>query len=635
MKRRTNRALRPGTSMVELLVVIVIFLIGILAVVQIFPRGFQIISVTKNKTVLDALARAEMERVRGRPDQLPEQILPTGYLFSAGVVVITADPNNNPNNLGPYTNRIDQNGNILDGVGNVLGNWGYLSGGNNVRRIIGEGGPVPAPRRVGALVGGLMVLQFAPIVFNPSYQSLFQVYGPDMVRRFGDPPPSVRRDYEYFVNLDDTNSAEIWLPANPAKARSFRLAMTAWINNGTRTFRREVIDATVPVPAGIGYYQVPLAGYAGLQVGETFVGVEYDSVRAARNFDRVLAYSSDPYEFQMLDETLGLILFNPRGYNYVERRANGRRIPLTARVNYDVYDWRIVRDEFRIADSSPVEQRLKLGNLRVKPSNGPDGKLWQGLNVTVSDEAGGTENREFLILDLDTGGIFSKTAFTLDGSIGLVTFLDSDANPANGVQGGIILPGQNAPTQMTISGRNVRCLYMGVGEWTVQVSKAASTYRGTSGNPGVAEYYAGGAGMFYNGAPLAPGESLTRIYFAPMEVGKRVTIGEVWYDAGGPEPQCLQNQDFLITNSPIDPNVGLPYIDIREHAPTATAINFTRYNYGVRGVRGASVSVRALWNPASFTLSNDEAANLEEFEKWGRNWRRSQTDSFLTKEGVQ
>lgn len=208
MKRRT-RGLRSGTSMVELLVVIVIFLIGILAVIQIFPRGFQIISNTRSVTVMNNLIRSQMDQIRARPEQLPEEILPTGYLWNGSLVVVNNDPTLNPNHMGPATQRINSNGDLLDGSGNVLGNWAYLSGPNNFRRIMGEGGPIPAPRRVGTMMGGLMVLQFAPVLFNPSYQSLFVIYGNDMVRRFGDPPLTVRRNYEYYVNLDDDPAAEL------------------------------------------------------------------------------------------------------------------------------------------------------------------------------------------------------------------------------------------------------------------------------------------------------------------------------------------------------------------------------------------------------------------------------------------
>lgn len=622
---------RSGTSLVELLVVIVIFLVGILAVIQIFPRGFQIIANTRSTTMMVNLVRTEMDRISGRTDQLPEQILPVIYLWSGSDVVISPDPNRGPDDIGPFTNRIDENGNILDAGGNNLGRWSYLSGANNFRRIIGEGGPVPAPRRVGSRIGGLTLLQFAPVVFNPSYQSLFQVYGNDMTRRFGDPPPFVRRDFEYYVTNDDDPSAEIWIAANPAKVRNYRLAMTAWVSNGGSTQRREVLT-TISVPAGAGYVNFPLSAYAGLQGGETFYGAEWDSIRLARRFDPVVAFSADPYEFQLLDETLGLILFNPTGYSAQEQR-NGRRIPLVAKVDYDVYDWRIIREEFRISDSYPTEQRLKLSNLMTRNRVGPDGKFWSGLNVFVSDELGGTENRDFIVLDMETGGIVSKASLRIDYSIGLVTFVDADNNPANGVQIGIIFPGDAAPSTVTANGRAVRCLYSAVGEWAVQVTKAAASYRSVLGTPGVAEFYAGGAGQYYLGSPLAVGESLTRIYFPRMDVGKKVTIGKIWYDvAGGGEPRQLLNQDFVITNSPVDPAVGLPYIDIRTQAPDALSINYARYGYGVRGIRGASVSVRALWNPTSFTLTNDEAVNLENFERWGRAWRRVQTDTFLTKE---
>lgn len=629
--RTTYGSRRSGTSLVELLVVIVIFLVGILAVIQIFPRGFQIIANTRNTTVMVNLARTEMDRVSGRTDQLPEQILPVIYLWSGSDVVISPDPNRVPNDLGPFTNRIDQNGNILDAGGNNLGRWPYLSAANNFRRIIGEGGPVPAPRRVGSRIGGLTLLQFAPVVFNPSYQSLFQVYGNDLTKRFGDPPPFVRRDFEYYVTNDDDPTAEIWIAANPAKIRNFRLAMTAWVSSGGVTQRREVLT-TISVPAGAGYVNFPLSAYAGLQGGETFHGAEWDSLRLARRFDAVAAFTADPYEFQLLDETLGLILFNPTGYNAQEQR-NNRRIPLVAKVDYDVYDWRIIREEFRISDAYPTEQRLRLSNLMTMNRVGPDGKFWPGLNVFVSDELGGTENRDFIVLDMETGGIVSKSSLRIDYSIGLVTFLDADNNPANGVQIGIIFPGDVTPTSVTANGRAVRCLYSAVGEWAVQVTKAAASYRGVLGTPGVAEFYAGGSGQYYLGSPLVPGESLTRIYFPRMDLGKKVTIGKIWYDtAGGGEPRQLLNQDFVITNSPPDPTVGLPYIDIRTQAADAVSINYARYGYGVRGIRGASVSVRVLWNPTSFSLTNDEAVNLENFERWGRAWRRVQTDTFLTKE---
>ena len=53
------------------------------------------------------------------------------------------------------------------------------------------------------------------------------------------------------------------------------------------------------------------------------------------------------------------------------------------------------------------------------------------------------------------------------------------------------------------------------------------------------------------------------------------------------------------------------------------------YGYAVRRVKGASVAVRVLWNPAVFQLGTDAAENLERFEVWSRNWRRTTTETFL------
>ena len=42
---------RRGTTLLEVLVVIVIFLLGILAIVQIFPYGFKILMSSRNSSV--------------------------------------------------------------------------------------------------------------------------------------------------------------------------------------------------------------------------------------------------------------------------------------------------------------------------------------------------------------------------------------------------------------------------------------------------------------------------------------------------------------------------------------------------------------------------------------------------------
>ncbi|MEQ1822694.1 MAG: prepilin-type N-terminal cleavage/methylation domain-containing protein [Fimbriimonadaceae bacterium] len=633
------RSHKAGSSLVELLVVIVILLVGILAVVQIFPRGLQLIGVEKSKTMMVNMANAEMDRIRGNLTQLPEQIVPV--LYTASNVIIT-NSNRSPDDLGPMTNRIAGTGDLLDAVGNPLVAWQYGSAANNTRRVVGEGTTIPAPRYIGASYGGLMTLQFAPILYATidGVNSNVLVYGNDMLKRGGNPGPFGNvRSYEYFVEDSDTATAAIHLPVSTTVERKYRLTMSAWVNNGVTDERREVVDAVITVPANIagGYQTDALSTFAGLGGGETFIGAEFDSIRVARLFTEVVAFSAggniddNAYEYRLLDQQLGLLLFHPDGYKYRERR-NNRTIPLVARVNYDVLDWRIIKEDFRIADAAMAEHRLRLTNLMHKDSLKPDQRLHVGLGVNVPDELGGFENRDFILMDVETGGIYSKDSLKVDYSNGSIQIVDQDANPANGTQAGLIYPGSAAPVTVAASGRAVRALYQATGEWAIQVMKPASLYRQSLGVPAAAQFYAGGSRQYQLGAPLVAGESTVRIYFPPMDAGKKVSIGELWYDVGGPEPRRMENQEFTITNSPPDATVGLPYIDLRTIDPNALSINYARYGYGVRNIKGASITVRVLWNPSTWTLTNDEAVNLENFEVWGRSWRKVQTETMLQKE---
>lgn len=625
-KIRSNRT--AGTSLIEILVVIVVFLIGILAIVNVFPGGFQVLRETRNLSVGNQLIRGEMERLKSRLGQLPEMILPVNYSFTGSTVNITVDQGRTSFNIGPNAAGLDSTGHFFLG-GNDIGYWPYLVGANVMRRIVGEGGPVPAPRPVGNNFGSLMILQFAPIVYNAGYPGLFQIYGNDLLKRPGAPfnLNIVRRPFEYYLEDSDDPTASIYLPMNPGKPTSYRLAMSAWVDNAGTVRSEDLIDKLIPVPAGAGYFQVTLAS---LIAGPgTFVGAEYDSVRVARGFDMVGTFSTDPYEYQLLDTSLGLILFNPAGYNYYEPRGRGRRVPLQARVSYDVYDWRILREEFRIPDGAPSQYRLPVAPLLVANEVGTDGRL---VADYVFSEPSTNDVSHFMLLDMDTGGILlernagGQRLIRVDRLLGVITFLDSDGDPSNGLQGEVQLPGAISGTPIDLRGRAVRALYSSKGEWAVQVMKAPSQFSITYGIPGVAQYYVGSSN------PLVGG-SATRIYFPVIDVGKKVSIGEIWYlDAIGNQ-KVMSSQEFLIRNTPADP-LGVPFVDITSADPDAVQFDLRDSSlggrgYAVRRVKGASIVVRALTNRSFFKLGGDTADNLANFDKWMRTWKKITTESYL------
>src|SRR5579862_9107025 len=174
---------RAGTSLVEILVVIVVFLVGILAIVQVFPGGFKALRNTQNDTIATSLARAMMDSLKTNSEQMPEAIVPVSYVVNGSTISIVTQPDRFPNDLGPDYPGLDQTGNILDASANPIGSWQYLTGADVARRVIGEGRIIPAPRHVGSVFyGSLLELQFAPLVFNPAYTSIFVVYGNDLTK---------------------------------------------------------------------------------------------------------------------------------------------------------------------------------------------------------------------------------------------------------------------------------------------------------------------------------------------------------------------------------------------------------------------------------------------------------------------
>ncbi len=649
---------RTGASLIEILVVLVIFTIGILSIAQIFPGGFATLRTTRNNLIATNLARTEIDRIKGQFDQVAEQILATRYVPGPGGVDVSADVTRRPNNIGPgAVTELRANGDLVDSNGTVLGPWQYFVGANVMRRIISEGRPIPSPRFIqgtttpGSLYGGLLSLQFGPVFTAPGFNSVFVVYGNDLDRRIVENAPAGRpvqnnRDFTFFVTDDGTEMA---LPQGPYRLdsvtnlpyeRQFRVSFSYNVEDTAtnQVVSRDLVTApivTIPC-AALGqprvYWAVDLNSLVTVGAGETFVGIDVDSVRVARLFDEVTNFDTDPlnrddasYQYRLLDRNLGLVLFNPQGFNVSEQRRRGR-IPMQCRVDYDVLDWRVIRDDFRIGPIASPQQKLILSSIKAKGNFDSDGLTYTGLGFTVPDGSGGTIERDFILLDRETGGIYMPSAYRVDYSSGVVTMLDEDGDATNGVSERILFPGNAASTLLhNLQGRSVRALYMGKAEWSVQALKAPTTYRQAS-DPllGIAQFYVGGSNIG------VANDIDTRIYFPECDIGKKVIIGEIWYlDSGGAPAKVLRDEEFLI-KSPLAGQLNLGYVELKDKVADAVNIDFSN-GYSVRRVRGASLGVRVMWNPAALKLTNDVTNNLNLFDRWNRNWRISETETILIK----
>lgn len=655
-----------GTTLVEVLVVIVVFLIGILAIAQIFPGGIKILARTRNMSMAQALARAEVESLKSNPGLVPEAVLPVTY-NNVGFFDPQTDPNKQITEYAPSGTGITQTGQVPE----AGRDWQLVSGPNSFRRIIGETHVLSTPRSlstdptsVTAPYGSLLLLERGPMARDIGVPTdTVHVYGRDMSYRLVREATDYTglREYEYLVNNPTSNAAEISFPA--ATAGEFRVSLTAMVNNGGNIIRRQIFRSTVAVPATPtpGYFTVPVGAVPGvLGGGETLVSVELTSLKIARRFVRIpnaTAFTATaPFTYKLLNDRVGMLLVNPVLSGRYEERAGQTRRPYVARVDYDVRDWRILHEDFRITTSSPAGLaktiRLPISSLKTNTVGAADGR--QGLshaaviggsdvpndsmedvfvadNGTVANTNTDTADN-FLAIDVATGGqIMENTAtgpaLKVDKSSGTVTFYDIDADDTNGLTQNIVgLDGTVVPTNIT--GRVIRCYFMGKDEWAVQVTRNPSSYSPTLGLPGAGQFYVGGSDGTVAGLS-------TRIYFPPMDNNRKVSVGRIRYTTAA-GTGILEGAEFSIKQRPGADTISSPRpsIDIRDLIPSATGIvadqGPTSLPYSVSDVQGVSVLVKVFFNNAKFNLTPNATTNLTSgFNQWSQQWNITTKETYL------
>lgn len=663
-----QQRLRSGASLVEILVVIVVFTVGILAVVQIFPTGLGVLRTSKQNTVAVNLVRSEIDRLKGSGGQVPEMIAPVSYRSLPGGVQVVVDPNRTFNDLMPPEGEIlipagTDDPHLYYG-GEPHATWQAMSGANIFSRVIGEGRPVPAPSVVNGEFASVLTLQFAPIL-EPYGTPLLSVYGNDLFRI--DRQPSLRRGARpylfYFVRSDRAEDYfpgedQLWLgPIGAYGGYRVEFGFSYDLGGAVEQYDTIVnLDLNQPNPAvqvatdengTPRYYVVSLNqlvsaddvyGNASPYAPGAYLGAISETVSVQPLYERIAnnaAFNpSRPLQYK-LNPPFGDIKINPAATDLEFLGIGGRREPIEVVADYTVMDWRIIRDEFRVPASFPHNRKLALESLKVAGEADADSTSFEGIGIaTLGTQAAGGElsNQDFVLQDLDTGaeiiGDFPGNEFnsyTVDKSLGVLEFVDADGDASNGLSAYIryqVDDGFTDPIFVPdLSGRAVRAYYMAKNEWAVQPVKAADDYRLTgfltaaSGlQPG--EAYLGGFGSSGLGQPY-------NIYFPQSDVGQKVTVGEVWFNVGG-APQLLRDQEFQI-----QPCQDLPLgcADIRGKAGAGAVLDASN-GYVVRDIRGASLGVRALWNPGFFSLSGDGQENWRRFSDWARNWRRTESETF-------
>ncbi|MBS1717127.1 MAG: hypothetical protein JSS72_05285 [Armatimonadetes bacterium] len=685
MKLRRTAA----TTLVELLVVIVVFLTGILAVARIFPGGIRLLAQSRFRLAAASLAADVRDELLHNSEDLPTAILPVKYLYQAGVVYVDSDPTRSPQDLGIAGNQINQSGMVLIN-GHPAGLWPYVSGANLFRRVIDDQYHIPSPRSLGGVdFGSLVTLRFGPVLTSSdtyasglTYVPLFEIFGSEMEQIANASADGNALNYQYFTTGLDGDHAKIQLPIingpSSGPANTFRVTFDYWVqpfsgDKVRRTFTGQIVPPSSP---GGGYYtyyivqpsgDTSLPGIITLGAGESLLSVDQFTIHVLKQFRQVTAFSTDPYEYKLTDWAHGLLLFNPAGFNTFQYTSKGRQ-PLIAKVSYDVYDWRILHENLSVADTANVALRVSSFGIKARESQNPDYTRFKGLNVPTLDIDPAqvdtsvsantpiptiTTNPTVIVEDQETGAVVLSDEVVLDSVHGIIGFRNGVTKSKVAKTGLpedattvvlVVYPGQTGvsvqqdmtknPNALNLTGRKLRVLYRANQEVAAQAFKASNIYQQTYSAPNVGQYYVGGSDG-------TTGGHTNRMYFPGVTVGQRVMLQQGWYrtgaECGSPtsttQPTSLNDYSFVVQR-PDTTDIPYPFVDLTEVDASAcfdlpSGTYQPPYGYAVRGVKGVSLTARVVTNSGFLNLGNDLVKNLAAFEDYARNFRVASTQTFI------
>ncbi len=600
---------KRGTSLVEILVVMVVLLVGIMTVVQLFPTGFRVVKAAESQTIATRLAQQELERWKNMAECLPNGILP---IDENNTVRLNQPP-------GPPYKDYESDDTTGDWQFDIVNGQSRIRRGNayNVRQVFGETTLIPVGSYFGVLngpaYGSRYTLAFSPIdvsLVAGAIQGL-SIRSGDLQRRRGDSgmePPYLRPgqyaiDYDLSAGTGGVQVFHVAFPKDPGVAkRVYYISYSYWVvpTGGGEPELVSKVDQRIPddpaqyVDGANGdWVEVPVEGApSGYDVTE----LEDHTDSCARGFVEVPSFSLDPYEFQLADSVMGVIAFNPRGHGMYEYTARGVR-PIEARIDYRIYDTRILREDRTVPPPSsgatdiavklalrfilnigdPTDNPNPLTNDPQEPRGAPYEGLIPGVKMPV------------LIIDLATGLRVNLTdPDAINFNTGVVHLpISADLVDASGT-----VLGANTP----LAGRHLRFFYRADGDWSVQCSKAYTTYNRVWGTNQVdfRSYRAVGAGN---------GQLTNRLLFAPCEGKKSVVVDYSYITESDSVEHKVSGEAHMVD---MDTATGQWCVDLKVPPQAYIPANARMV------VVGTSFTVRVLWRD-------------------GKNWRHVDMDTNLTR----
>ncbi|MCE5200400.1 type II secretion system GspH family protein [bacterium] len=616
---------KRGTTLVEILVVMVILLVGIMTVIQMFPTGFGVVKIAESRTIATRLAQQELERWKNMTANLPTGILPIDDDETNGINIL-----NGQYPASDYASFIKRGENWVRG--NVL----------NIRWILGETTAIPAPGYYqtanGTGFGARYTLAFSPIDVYSDGRGELQ----GLVIRSGDlrrinardrfSPPMLRRGQYAIYYMSGKPYFRIAFPTDAgAMDRTYYVSYSYWAaRNGAEPVLMSMVDQRVNITFDNtntdtdkynyngGWIDVDIKG---VPTGYTPIEVEPNTDTCARGFVEVPVFDNDPYEYQLADPILGVISFNPTGHGAYEYTATGKR-PIEARIDYRIYDPRILREDRTIPEPATAKSKIPIKlALRFILDAGESGNLHDGTPTDNPDEPTfeglmrGINGRPILGREVgtqvgdDTVGLMIPTSMLI---IDLATGLRVDMSDVkiNYITGTVKLPQTanlidwHADTQVenaSLPGRHIRFFYRADGDWSVQCQKAYATYQRVY-DPGLVNYC-----QYYLYEPNV-------LLFAACEGAKTVTVdySYVLTDSDGNSTsgeRRVAGQSCQISDH-TELFDGVDYYFAELKVPTGETSEIQHYRITRLFVTGTSFKARVIWRDAGHWRNVDLETSL-------------------------
>jgi len=555
VKNNLRRKAEAGFSILEVLIAIVILLIGVLAVIRIFPTGLDLIRSGSFRTVSVHLGQAELERWKNHPAGLADFIAPVFWDDTANRWFLSPGLQGREP-LKPYK---DQNG--YEQLASL-----------DFRLILGERAIVPSPTDTPNGPRGVYHLAHGLPAINPNLDGNGVGAGSNVTDgtlvvsatwSYQQVPVSALAndgtDYGQYAVFNATTGA-LQFDTDNSGDRWFSVDYVANVSSTPLA----VFEELVRVPQGSATPSPATLAYGDLD----------PSTLTVRRAYRQGEYALDP--------KTGVLLFEPR--------TAGTPI----RISYIVRDWQILQEERIVEAANRVDSNgnpLTVPVVRTTISylrGGPNDPNYQGLDPNGLSPI----SEPLIIVDLATG-----QPVNFDNTLAV---RDDYANALVGT-GTDYKGGEIGLLGNVYAGQRVRVFYRTQDHWAVQTQRASRAYL-----PEVTS----------SPAPLSDDPRRYRVtldngyitlLFRASEAGKSVAVTYRFRERAGALPTRVEGELHTLTaeptdyyNTPADPTDDVCFVRLNEPITGSRVFNPANDpSTGIECVEGTSLKVRTSWQEKS------------------------------------